>query len=79
MSYQRAKNPTHIENNMDSGAALEVPTMQYYEIYDMLGPLDVCWYLDCVQQSVECVLCGQLYKRISVFLVPSFVLPWILS
>lgn len=64
MSDQRAKDPAHVANDKDRGASLEVLSLRYYENYDMLGILNVCWYLD---RPVECVLIGQAYKRISIF------------
>lgn len=42
VSDQRSKDPAHIANGTDTGAALKIPSMRYYEMYDMLGPLNLC-------------------------------------
>lgn len=53
-----------------SRGSLEVSCMRYYVMYDMVGSLDACWYLDRPRQIVECVIRDQSYERISVFLGP---------
>lgn len=56
VANQQTQDSAHFEDDTDTKAAHEVSSMLSYDVYEMLRPIVLYWYLSLLQYSVEYIL-----------------------